>query len=214
MTYIGIEGSSYVGKTTTVNRLREKGYATIPEYDQFGPFPEFDNSFNGLCRVIENLIDRERHRTELLGSSAIRGDVFSDRTPISFLSFEDMKAIAAKTLKQRSIHIDVSDYAKGRLTSEVQKGNIILPQGIVVLQVSTKANFEERVRLRGVTSVHELAIFELQEYIANRTKTYASELIGHSNSVSLTVDGVNIEELSESVITFAKKISEKNRRTQ
>jgi hypothetical protein len=207
MTYIGIEGSSYVGKTTTIDKLRDRGYSIIPEYDQFGPFPESDNSFDGLCTVVEQLINLERRRTTLLGSFAIRGNVFSDRTPISFLTFEDMKSFTAKTVGQQVIHSKTKDYAKTRLVSEISKGNIVLPDGIAVMELSAKSNFEGRVAERGMMSVQELARFDIQKYIVNRTVAYAGELIGSSKTTLLQVDGADTEELADDMIAFAGKVS-------
>lgn len=212
MTYIGIEGSSYVGKTTTIDKLRDRGYFIIPEYDQFGPFPESDNSFDGLCAVIEHLINLERRRTTLLGSFAIGGNVFSDRTPISFLTFEDMKSFTAKSTDQQEIHDKTRDYAKTRLVSEITKGNIVLPDGIAVMELFAKENFEDRVKERGVTIVRELTRFDVQKYIVNRTVVHAGEFIGSSSTTLLQADGVDTEQLADTMILFASKISEKNRK--
>jgi hypothetical protein len=212
MTYIGIEGSSYVGKTTTIDKLRDRGYSIIPEYDQFGPFPESDDSYDGRCNVIEHFINLERSRTTLLGSFAISGNVFSDRTPISFLTFEDMKSFTAKTTDQQGIHRRTSDYAKTRLVSEISKGNIVLPEGIAVMELSAKRNFEERVRERGVTSVHELASFDIQKYITNRAVVHAAEFIGSTRTTLVQADGADTEELADSMLRFTSKISERIRK--
>lgn len=208
MTYIGIEGSSYVGKTTTINELRDRGYSTIPEYDQFGPFPESDNSFDGLRGVIEHLINLERRRTTLLGSLAISGEVFSDRTPISFLTFEEMKSFTASTTNQREINDKVGDYIKTRLMSEISKGNIVLPDGIVVMELSVKEKFEDRVKERGITGVHELAQFGAQKYIANRAMLHATDLVGSSRAILVQVDNVDTEHIADSMVQFAGRISE------
>ncbi len=210
MTYIGIEGSSYVGKTTTIERLGSRGYSVVPEYDQFGPFPESDNSFEGLSSVVEHLVGLERRRTSLLESFAVHKNIFSDRTPISFLTFEDMKSLTARTSDQREIHARTSDYAKARLISEISKGNIILPEGIAVMELSEKRSFESRVRRRGITSVSELARFGIQKYIANRTVEYAAELIGSSSTTLVKADGIDADELADNMIDFASKISEKS----
>lgn len=208
MTYIGIEGSSYVGKTTTIDKLRDRGYSIIPEYDQFGPFPESDNSLEGLCSVIDHLIERERSRTNLLGSYAVRSNnVFSDRTPISFLTFEDMKSFTAKTVDRQEIHARAGDYAKNRIISEINKGNIVLPDGIAVMEISVSSNFEDRVAERGIMSIHELARFDVQKYIADRTVAYTSELIGSSRVTVLRVDGSDTEKLADDMLVFASKIS-------
>lgn len=208
MTYIGIEGSSYVGKTTTINELRDRGYSIIPEYDQFGPFPGSDNSFNGLCGVIEHLINLERRRTVLLGSSAVRGEVFSDRTPISFLTFEEMRSLTANTANQQEVHDKVSDYAKTRLISEISKGNIVLPDGIVVMELSVRGNFEDRVKERGVTGVYELARFDIQRYIANRAMLHAAELVGESRAILIQGDNADTENIADDMVELAGRISE------
>lgn len=208
MTYIGIEGSSYVGKTTTINELRDRGYPIIPEYDQFGPFPESDNSFDGLRGVIEHLINLERRRTTLLGSLAISGEVFSDRTPISFLTFEEMRSFTVSATKQKEIHDRVGDYTKTRLISEISKGNIILPDGIAVMELSIKENFEYRVKERGITGVHELAQFDTQKYIANRAMLHATNLVGSSRTILIQVGNVDTEDIADSMVELASRISE------
>ena len=153
---IGIEGSSYVGKTTVANKLSDMGYGVIPEYDTFGPFPESDESVAGLKRVVDELLEREKQRKGLI----LRGKVnFEDRTPISLITFEEMSAFDANASDKKRIHQEVRDYTILRIVALSEEQKITLPDSTAVLRITDKQKFEDRVKGRGVTEVGSLAIF-------------------------------------------------------
>ncbi len=200
---IGIEGSSYVGKTTVANELSEMGYGVIPEYDTFGPFPELDGSVTGFKYIINELLDRERQRSELIMPHIIN---FEDRSPVSLITFEDMKILHANTSEQEKIHTEVRDYAISKIIQLYEAGKIHLPDGTAVLRMTSKQGFEDRVKKRGVTAVSEFAIFATQLHMAQKSIEYADFLSGKDSSVVIDVDAKSPQFIAEELINFAKRI--------
>lgn len=199
MKYIGIEGSSYAGKTTTGEDLETRGHLLIPEYDSFGPFPTSDGSLEGLMSVVDDLFLRERARTMMLAKAATTGYVFSDRTPISFVTFEDMKIASAQDASELDVRQRVREYTLTKLEEDIKLGNIVLPDAVAILRLSTHTEFTARVQQRGTTAVVELANFNMHGYIADKTTEYATQLTGVSNAHPINVDGLSVRELADSV---------------
>ncbi len=200
---IGIEGSSYVGKTTVAHALSEMGYGVIPEYDTFGPFPESDGSATGLKYVIDELLDRERRRGEFILPHAVN---FEDRTPVSLITFEEMRMLCADTSDQEKIHLEVRDYAISRINQLSESGKIRLPDGTAVLRITSEQEFRNRVKKRGVTAVGELAIFAIQLHIAQKSMKYANFLPGKASSVMVDVDTKSPQSIAKELINFAERI--------
>ena len=200
---IGIEGSSYVGKTTVANKLSDMGYGVIPEYDTFGPFPESDESVAGLKRVVDELLEREKQRKGLI----LRGKVnFEDRTPISLITFEEMSAFDANASDKKRIHQEVRDYTILRIVALSEEQKITLPDSTAVLRITDKQKFEDRVKGRGVTEVGSLAIFTTQLYIAQKSLEYAELLFSRSKPLLIDVDAMTPQALATELIKFAEQI--------
>ncbi len=203
MTYVGIEGSSYVGKTTVGIALEQRGYYVVPEYDAQGPFPASDGSLEGHKAVIDELIFRELRRTEAVSRAAFVGYAFSDRTPISFLTFEDMRMRTARNAEAFALHLAVKDYAVERVDQEVSAGNIVIPDRVAVLRVASEALFRRRVEGRGVTAVEELSNYGVQRYVADRALAYATQYVGPDETCLIDVDEMGAEELADRLVAMA-----------
>lgn len=199
MKYIGIEGSSYAGKTTVGRYLETRGHLLIHEYDSFGSFLTSDGSFEGLVSVVDDLLLRERARTMMLAKVATTGYAFSDRTPISFVTFEDMRVASAQNASELDLHQRVREYAFAKLEESIRLGDLVLPDAIAILRLSTHTEFATRVRHRGTTKIEELANFDMQNYIADKTTEYATQLVGAPNTHPINVDGLSVRNLAHNI---------------
>jgi hypothetical protein len=185
MKYIGIEGSSYTGKTTVINGLQTYGHAIIPEYDAFGPFMSDDGTDEGTIIVAEDFIRREQERTRILDRMNTGSIVFSDRSPLSLITFEDMKIVThPENAAPRS---RAREYLIKRLGEEIAKGTIVFPDDLIVLRLDDEAAFTDRVNQRGVTPVEELSRFTVQQFIADKTIEYGVTLLDPSSVIALNV---------------------------
>lgn len=200
---IGIEGSSYAGKTTVANELASMGYGVIPEYDALGPFPKSDGSVTGLKQVVDELLDREIQRSELATLDAV---YFEDRTPISLVTFEEMKALHASTIEQKRVHREIRDYALLRIAQLSEDGKIILPNGTAVLRITNEQDFERRVKKRGVTAVSELALFATQLYVAQKSLDYAESISRVDKSMLIDVGTKSPQKIAKELAYFAERV--------
>lgn len=200
---IGIEGSSYVGKTTVANELANMGYGVIPEYDALGPFPKSDGSVTGLKQVVDELLDREIQRSGLATLDTV---YFEDRTPISLITFEEMRTYYASTTEQKRAHKEVRDYALLRIAQLSEDSKIILPNGTAVLRITNEQDFERRVKKRGVTAVGELALFATQLYVAQKSLDYAESMSGLGKSMLIDVGTKSPRKIAKELAHFARRV--------
>lgn len=182
MKYVAVEGSSYVGKTTIVDRFSKEGFGTIPEYDAFGPFMPADDSYESLKNAALDVVGRERIRTAMLGRIASTDLVVSDRSLFSLVTYEDMMIHAADTEQGRQLRQDMRSFIIDTLATEIQKGDIALPDAIVTLKIDSKDEFESRVKRRGITPVKYLSYFSVQQLIADRAHQYSKLTLGEESS--------------------------------
>lgn len=198
--YCAIEGSSYAGKTTIVQRLSENGYPTIGEYDQFV-------DLNG--RIAEDkiamadvLIDAERIRTSN-AATVINGTVFSDRSVISLLTFCDMSLMCK--IGEYDDNIRVREHILNRLDREVLIGNIVLMNALVVVRLN-QDEFNSRVKKRGITPVWQLSDFGVSQHITSQAVEYGRQLIGEESVIELDVSGLDEADTAEIVFNVAQKL--------
>lgn len=90
-----IEGQSYVGKTTTLEAIKNMldfGVIVVPEYTMFGKLPDFPSKTReDLKKTIQIILDLEKRRTEFLSKQLDQNPdapVFFDRGPISCIAFQ------------------------------------------------------------------------------------------------------------------------------
>lgn len=199
MKYIGIEGSSYVGKTKAGEVLEARGHILVPEYSTYGPFLTYDGSIASILGAIDDLFERERTRTDFLVTSPSSTYAFADRTPLSFLTFEDMKIEFTKNKKEIADRKRALEYTINRLDNDIKIGRIIMPEIIVIMSIDDQSIFDTRVQSRGKTTVKELAEFETQLYIADRTEYYAQQLIEPDKVWRLTSDNLTADMVADRI---------------
>lgn len=196
---IGIEGSSYVGKTTVANRLAEMGYNVIPEYDSFGAFPVSDGTVKGSKAVIDELLGREKRRSELIKANVAN---FQDRTAISLVTFEEMMMLNAEKDEAMGFRMETRAYVLSRIHELKCAGKITLPDKITVLRLADSSEFQRRVGLRGVTPVAKLALFDVQLYVAERSQIHSGMLIGEGNTSTTDVDSKDTAQIARELLSL------------
>lgn len=145
----GLEGNSYMGKTTTLELLSEMQechgnvVVGIPEYSNLATIPAFRREDRSdILKIVNFFLNLERERTDLVNNAITATNqntvVLFDRTPISLILFE---VAIGRTNQGR--------HATEELSAEFQRaiedGEIIVPSQIVHL-TSTQATFDERRR--------------------------------------------------------------------
>lgn len=169
--YIGValEGVSYVGKTTTLQKLAEigvlveKDVVIVPEYSQIGRLPNMARqSLEDARAAAEVIITLEKMRTEYLSNQMARTNgavVYWDRGPFSCLAFEF-------AMGQTGAHA-TGQYLAERYQQEIEQNNLLLPNNFAYLYLSLegiKAR-EKRMLVEGHRGVPEF--FRQPEVINN-----------------------------------------------
>ncbi len=195
MKYIGIEGSSYVGKTTVAEKLKNDGYETMEEYDLTKIYKHSDNTLKDKKEIIDILLSEEMKRTPKIKQSNNSSLIFSDRTPISFISFEDMKIHESKNEEERLKSFLAKEYLMSQLHEKIKSNKIILPNLIIVLFISNPEIFYERVRQRGITKVSELSKFNTQLLIARSAIKNSNLFLGENNTRIIDIKNMKSNEI-------------------
>lgn len=125
-----IEGESYVGKTTTIETIKnfvEKGIVIVPEYSVIGPLPDFPRETStDIRRSIQRIIDSEKKRTDGLVNeldSQPEATVIFDRGPVSCIAFE----YAAEKNGYKGAALWLAE----AFQREIEGKNIIVPKGVI-----------------------------------------------------------------------------------
>jgi len=139
------EGESYVGKTSSIEalkemeELRESGIIAVPEYSVIGKLPEFPRvDKSDIKKAVQGIIDLEKRRTDKLVKdleSNKNGEVFFDRGPISCLAFE----YAAEKHGYKGATLWLAE----EFQRAFEDKNIIIPAGMIYL-MSPRNVIEER----------------------------------------------------------------------
>lgn len=162
---IGIEGHSYTGKTTTVEKIRQSTEVeVISETDSYAggienypPFPALD--FVMAQNNIDFFAGLEKKRKQ--DSDAINKDKVLDRTFVSPLLFQ-------KFLRNLDNEwVDSLDYGKGVYHDMVDRNQVIIQDAAVLLTCANNEEYSSRTSreisvdaLRSVEAYH----FFTQEY--------------------------------------------------
>ena len=176
----GLEGNSFAGKTTTSEYLRE--HFNVPIVREYGPyayeigaeFPKFPpESYEEAKKSIDFFVELEKRRSgDAVDLAEHRGvPVVMDRGPFSCIVFErtvrrDLEGVPSAYL-----------YSIEKFQRAYEDGQIILPDGLVVLEPQTDEEFLRRVQERGRVKVgflNELrTLHTMQEwYTTNISKVY------------------------------------------
>lgn len=206
MKYLAIEGSSYVGKTTVIDRFSKEGCPIIPEYDAFGAFLPGGDTYESLKNAALDIVDRERKRTIMLARAAERGITLSDRSPLSLVTYEDMMIEVAETPEKKQLRKDMRSFIVDTLQEEVEAGDIVLPDAIITLRIDSEDEFNSRVRHRGITPVQHLARFSIQQLIASRTLQYSQVVLSEDSTGSIDVSGHSEDSTFRQVNNLAEQL--------
>ncbi len=136
-----LEGESYVGKSTTIEIMREfkevrdSGIFVVPEYTVMGTLPKFPRETKwDIKQAIQTMIDLEKRRTDMLTNDLSKKDgdgiVVFDRGPISCIAFEYAAEHAGFT--------GASLWMAESFQKEIEDGNIIVPAGMIYLTAPRK----------------------------------------------------------------------------
>lgn len=140
-----LEGRSYVGKSTALERLRnieslrDKGIVIVPEYSVVGDFVKFPRTtMADLKKSITRIIDLEKKRSDILSGALAKGQnglVLFDRGPVSCIAFEH----AAQQAGFKGAALWMAESFQRALGDD----QIIVPRGMVHL-TATNEIIEER----------------------------------------------------------------------
>lgn len=172
MRIIGIEGSSFAGKTTLAHNLGQQLNAPVIEeyvsYAQPEGFPNFAVSSNDLERQIQYYASLEAKRAiDLNGIGSSVEFVIVDRTAASLIAFQ-------KTMSKDSSGYDFfwdADTMRKTLFEQSQKGLVIAPDVVVLLSAGSRAEHNRRVLSRGsISTITSLNDWNFSEKIRLETR--------------------------------------------
>lgn len=203
-----IEGESYVGKTTTIETIknikdiREKGIIIVPEYSVVGRLPEFPRETTAdIKKSIQRMVDLERIRTDRLAAELARqpsAPVLFDRGPISCIAFE--YAAEKNGYKGAALWLAES------FQREIEDKNIIIPSGMIHFTADRGVIREREVT--DLASGHGRIIDFLREEDVIRALNEAFSAFGRflPKQLFLTLDtnNKNPEEIGAEVLQFIK----------
>lgn len=203
-----IEGESYVGKTTTIEALRnvegiiEKGIIVVPEYSVVGPLPDFAQYTNSdLKKAIQQIIDLEKKRTDKLAK-----DLAADKSQLVIFDRGPVSCIAFQYAAERHGYKGAALWIAEAFQREIEDKNIIVPNGFIHL-TADRSTIKEREAI-DLASGHKRIIDFLQDQEVARTLNEAFSSFGKflPNQLFLTLDtgNKNPQEVAAEVLQFIK----------
>lgn len=130
-----LEGESYVGKTTTletmreIKEIREKGIIIVPEYSVIGTLPKFPrDAVDDVKKAVQIMIDLEKRRTDFLMRGLAESKdamVLFDRGPVTCIAFEH----AAEKAGFNGSSLWLAE----AFQREIEDKNVLIPNGMIHL---------------------------------------------------------------------------------
>lgn len=153
MTLIAVEGPSFAGKSTLIAQLTARFSAEpIGEHHDYvsAGFPPDPKTNEEAYVNGDFFIGLEKKRAvdikEALGRHAL---VLSDRSVISLIAYQ----LALTAVKDKTPGaIAVPEYVINRARQEIESGNIVFPDGFLLLRTADEETHDLRVRERGRTN--------------------------------------------------------------
>jgi|GEM_PF-2190855 len=155
MKYACIEGPGFAGKSTLAKQLVEHydamyigeymDYATINGRTGFPPLPD---TIEEAKAAIDFFVDIERERSRDVRKHITGGrKVFGDRSIISLAAYQ--LALDRQKSHLPGNQIAVPDYTFEVLDRAIKKGDVELPERLLLLRVASRTVHENRVKRRG-----------------------------------------------------------------
>lgn len=172
MKIIGIEGSSFAGKTTLANGLGDHLQAPLIEeyiaYAEPEGFPEFATSRADLEEQIRYYASLEARRARDLRSIADSSDVVVvDRTAASLIAFQ---RAMSEDVAGKAFFWD-ADAMQKAILEQKQSGSIIHPDVVLVLTAGSEDEHNRRVLERGaIATITRLNDWDFSERVRLKTK--------------------------------------------
>ena len=176
----GLEGNSFAGKTSTSEYLKK--HFNVPIVREYGPyayevgteFPQFPpESYEQAKKSIDFFVELEKRRSDdAVDLAEHRGvPVVMDRGPFSCIVFEWTVSQNLGSIPSAYL------YSIEKFQRAYEDGQIILPDGLVVLEPQTDEEFLRRVEERGRVKAEFLnelrTLHTMQEwYTINISKVY------------------------------------------
>jgi len=203
-----IEGESYVGKTTAIEKIKnienikERDIIVVPEYSVIGRLPSFPRmDIDSIKKSIQQMIDLEKKRTDVLAKNLSQkpfASVVFDRGPISCIAFE----YAAERNGYKGAALWIAE----AFQKEIENKNIIIPGGMIFL-TADKGFIEER-KVSSLASGHGRIIDFLQDGNVIKTLNEVFKAFGDflPKQLFLTLDtgNKNPQEVGAEVLQFIK----------
>ena len=201
-----LEGESYVGKSTTLETIRnleeihERGIIIVPEYSVIGELPNFPrDTMQDVKNAIQKMIELEKRRTDTLVNELARNKnalVIFDRGPVTCLAFEH----AAEKAGFKSATLWLAE----AFQREIEDKNILIPNGMIHLTASEetiKRREDDRIKKGGVKVFEFLrdksVIKTLNETFALFGKSLPAQLF-----LTLETGNKNPDEVCAEVLQF------------
>jgi thymidylate kinase len=171
MRIIGVEGSSFAGKTTLVSDLsRHLDAPTIEEYASYAQpegFPSYAATKSELEDQIQYYVSLEAKRArDLLDVDDSAATVIVDRTAASLIAFQK---VMSEDISGRGFSWDADSMQKAILRQR-EAGLVIYPDVTLVLTAGTQEEHERRVLERGlIATIASLNNWDFSEKIKLRT---------------------------------------------
>jgi len=198
-----IEGESYVGKSTALEKikeLRDLGVIVVPEYAVVGKFIDFPReTVTDVRKAVARIIEIEKKRTEILNNALAKTKdsiVLFDRGPISCIAFEH----AAQKAGFRGAALWMAE----AFQKEVADKEIIVPIGMIHLTASREV-IEQRNKANLSMGRGEIMEF-LRDIEVIKTINTAFQSFGkhlpEQMFLTLQTDNKGPEEVSANILQF------------
>lgn len=201
---VGVEGNSFSGKTTLINKLSEDYLVPyIEEYDLYAGggenFPVFPpQSYNDACKAIDFFLEIEKKRVETLYSlMSLDPDlIMVDRSFFSCIFFQwYVKKFCADIPNSYEYSIELALLG-------LEKGEIIFPNVLALIEPESEASFLKRIEKRGLVHIDFLNYYSTVTYTKNWYEMLI-DLYGGSGFVLQTED----ENIEGGALNLYNKIS-------
>ena len=203
-----LEGESYVGKTTTletmrnIKEIREKGIIIVPEYSIIGALPNFPReTTQDIKKSIQIMIGLEKKRTDHLAKAlSINKDalVVFDRGPVTCIAFEH----AAEKAGFKGASLWMAE----AFQREIENKNILIPNGMIHLTADKeiiREREDDRIKMGGIKIINFL---KDENVIKSLNESFAAFANYLPNQLFLTLETNNKypNEICAEVLQFIK----------
>jgi deoxyadenosine/deoxycytidine kinase len=215
MPIFALEGAAFVGKTTLLNYLKENygdRVATIPESSEYvggdknfpdAPFKTLEEAKASTYFFIE--LEKRRCQDAINLYKRTGLPVIMDRTtPVSSLIFYSLLGHTDK--KSASFYDSIFQHALEAFQTQIDKGNIFIPGGLIYINLDNRATFEKRLERKTKNGAY--TFWDSYKFLNDKYQTLMRSNFDREKVLMLCSQNSskNLEQLAKDTVDFVESV--------